>query len=68
MYYNDHAPPHVHVKRAGNEARVRLSPVAIMDNYGYNRNELKMILDIVEKHQALLLEAWRSYYGEDSDE
>jgi hypothetical protein len=29
IYPNDHTPPHVHVWKAGNEARVLLSPVEL---------------------------------------
>jgi len=67
MYYNDHRPPHVHVKRAGNEARVQLDPVDVMDNYGYSRSEIKLVLEIVGKHQAMLMETWRSYYGDEDN-
>lgn len=68
MYYNDHHPPHVHVKRSGNEARIQLNPIEVMDNYGYNRQELKTILEIIQQNHQMLLEAWTGYYGDDSDE
>jgi hypothetical protein len=68
MYFNDHEPAHVHVKRAGNEARITINPIAVMDNYGYNGNEIKLILDIIEQHQALLIETWQAYFGGDDNE
>jgi hypothetical protein len=68
MYFNDHEPAHVHVKRAGNEARVAINPIAIMDNYGYNGNEMKLILEIIEQHQTLLIETWQTYFGGDENE
>lgn len=67
MYFNDHDPPHVHVKRAGNEARVQIDPVMIMDNYSYNQNELKLILGIIEKHQTMLMDTWNLYFGDAND-
>jgi len=68
MYYNDHTPAHVHVKKAGNEALVQLDPIVIMDNYGYNRGELNTIIEIIADNQQMLIDAWNSYYGEGEDE
>lgn len=68
MYYNDHIPPHVHVKKAGNEALIQLDPITVMDNYGYNRGEINTILEIIEDHQDMLIDAWNSYYGDEFDE
>lgn len=63
MYLNDHAPAHVHVKKDRNEARVQLEPVQIMDNWGYNPREISAIVEIIEQHQAFLLDVWDSYFG-----
>jgi hypothetical protein len=68
IYFNDHSPAHVHVKRAGHEAKFTLDPVGMLDNYGFNQNEIKLITEIVEKHQTMLLEAWRSYYGDEDED
>ncbi|MBZ0294672.1 MAG: DUF4160 domain-containing protein [Anaerolineae bacterium] len=68
MYLNDHEPAHVHVKKAGHEARVQLSPVHLMDNWGYNNREINVILEIVEKYQDVLLEAWVRFFPDEDDE
>ncbi len=50
IFPNDHPPPHVHVRRAGDAARVRLDPVEILHNQGFNTRELGVILAIVQEH------------------
>ncbi|MCC7451058.1 MAG: DUF4160 domain-containing protein [Anaerolineae bacterium] len=55
VFTHDHLPAHVHVRRAGNLARVKLDPVEVMSNYGFNTRELSKILEIVRDNQALLL-------------
>jgi len=56
-------PPHVHVLRGGNEAKIWLSPVELEHNYGYNTRELAQLLDLVRRHQAQLLEMWHEHFG-----
>jgi hypothetical protein len=68
MYTNDHKPPHVHVKKAENEARVQLDPVELMDNRGYNPREIKAILELVQEHQTELLAAWNTFFPPESEE
>lgn len=52
LYYNDHVPAHVHVKRAGDEARVQLASVKLMDNWGYNPGKVKMVKQMNEQPYA----------------
>jgi len=67
IFVNDHPPAHVHVRRAGNVARVRLQPVEILHNIGYNQRELRTIRTIVERHQRDLLNAWNAIHGDEQD-
>lgn len=65
IFPNDHPPAHVHVRRSGNTARVRLEPVEILHNQGFNIRELGQIVGIVKQHQAMLLLAWQRIQGDD---
>jgi hypothetical protein len=65
IFANDHLPPHVHVRRAGNAARIRLDPIEVLHNQGYNVRELGQIVAIVRQHQALLLLAWTEMHGDE---
>lgn len=58
IYPNDHAPAHVHVKKAENDARIRLDPVEVLHNWGFSNRELQRILEITSTNQAMLLGAW----------
>ncbi len=62
IFTNDHPPAHVHVRRAGNEARVGLEPVVLLDNYGFSSREVKQILQIVRDNQTALLTSWDSIH------
>lgn len=65
IFANDHLPPHVHVRRAGSVARIRLDPVEVLHNQGYNVRELGQIMAIVSQHQAALLLAWKEIHGDE---
>ena len=56
-------PPHVHVIHDQNVAKVRLEPIELEYNRGYNRPELKRVLKLTEQNQARLLDAWHEYFN-----
>jgi hypothetical protein len=51
-------PAHVHVSKAGNEAKFWLSPVQLSWNKGFREVELREIARILQAHETELLEAW----------
>ena len=57
-------PAHIHVMKAGSEAKFWLTPsVALASNDGFNSRGLKELTGIVEDNQALFLEAWIDYFS-----
>lgn len=52
-------PPHMHVGRAGNEAKFWLSPIALARSRGFRDHELRTIEALVNEHQSYLLAAWQ---------
>ena len=52
-------PPHVHVGKAGNEAKYWLAPVVLARTRGFRPPELSEIEAILLAHQNDLLRAWR---------
>lgn len=55
IFTSDHPPAHVHVRREGKLAKVRLEPIQFERTGGFNRGEQSRILEIVrEKHQELM--------------
>lgn len=55
-------PPHVHVIRAGNVAKVWLQPVSLEYNRGYNSSELNRIMRLIEEYREQLLGAWHAHF------
>ena len=55
-------PPHVHVIKAENVAKIWLEPVELETNRGYNRSELNRVLKLTEEYRAELLEAWNEQF------
>ena len=59
----EHAPPHVHVRRAGGEAIIGLSPIAVREVVGMRAADVVRAVGIVEDNLAQLRHAWRKYHG-----
>ena len=58
IYFNDHAPPHVHVIRHSGEARIGIIPVKILDVHGLSRREAAKAKQLVEEEKEYLLQQW----------
>lgn len=52
-------PPHVHVGKAGNEAKYWIAPVRLARNRGFKPPELSEIQSILLAHQNDLLGIWQ---------
>ena len=57
-------PPHVHVEREQNRAKIWLDPVRLQESGGFSRPELGRILNLVREHQPSLLRAWNEYFAD----
>ena len=51
-------PAHMHVQKAGNEAKFWLAPVQLSWNKGFREAELREIARILLAHEAELIELW----------
>jgi hypothetical protein len=51
MYYNDHAPPHFHVRYGEHRALIGINPVALLAGR-LPRRALSMIFEWVALHQG----------------
>jgi Domain of unknown function (DUF4160) len=60
-------PMHVHVKRAGDEAKFWLTPdIAVADSFGFNAAELNTLLKLVRRNRGRIERAWNEYFGNKS--
>jgi hypothetical protein len=67
IYLDDHAPPHVHVFKAGGQAKIVLGssntlPELVMVQ-GMNAKDIKTAILIVTNNQLFLLKKWKEYHG-----
>jgi hypothetical protein len=60
---NINEPPHVHVIRDDNVAKIWLQPPLVEYNRGYNRRELNRILRLTRQHQGRLLGEWNDHFS-----
>jgi Domain of unknown function (DUF4160) len=58
MYFDDHGPPHFHVRAAGRGAKVQIDTLEVLDS-DLPRRELRLVLAWAEMHSAELAENWR---------
>ncbi len=56
-------PPHMHVIRDGNEAKVWLQPIDVAYNRGYNKVKMNQILKLTKQNQQKLLEVWYGHFN-----
>ena len=57
-------PPHIHVARDDDEAKLWLKPVRLHSNDGFRSAELRRVTALVEDNEPRLLEAWNDYLPE----
>jgi hypothetical protein len=56
-------PPHIHVKRDRQIAKLWIDSIAVATNRGFREHEINAIERLVEKHRDRLMEAWREYFS-----
>jgi len=61
--YRDHLPPHVHLRKAGEEVRIRLDTIEIYRQPYMNKKDLKNALSLVAKYKKDLTKKWREING-----
>ena len=57
MYFNDHPPPHFHVRAGGHKALIGINSLAVLEGHLTPR-ALGLVIEWAALHQAELLENW----------
>jgi len=57
MYYNDHAPPHFHVRYAQQKAVVGIDPLELLEGK-LSPKARALVLEWAQLHQAELMADW----------
>ena len=66
FYFYSHEtnePPHVHVDREGCSGKFWLKEVALANNLGFQKKELNVLLELVNKHRKQFLDQWYEYFS-----
>ena len=58
MYWNDHAPPHFHVRYSGFKATVGIQALIVLTG-SLPRTAERLVLEWAKEHQTELVENWR---------
>ena len=68
IYPNDHIPAHVHIIGGGNEALFNLNcpvgPVVLRENYGFSRQAIRRIFEVLTEGVRKLCDEWRRIHGQ----
>jgi len=64
MYFDDHNPPHFHAIYAGQEAKVGIEPIMVLDGKLANR-ATSMVIEWAALHQQELMNNWHRLQNEE---
>jgi len=64
FYSSDMAePPHVHIAKDGNSAKVWLRSLEVEYRHGYTERELKELLALVAENRDVWIGTWNEFFG-----
>ena len=56
-------PPHIHVRKAGQEAKFWLDPIRPERLGSFNTRDLRRVLEILGENQETILERWDEHFN-----
>lgn len=62
FWSNEHEPVHVHISKGDSEAKYNVDTMTLAENYGFKRNELRMIESILEENKDIIIERWNECF------
>lgn len=62
FWSNEHEPIHVHISKGNSEAKYNINTLELVDNFGFKKNELRMIESILEENKEIIIERWNEYF------
>lgn len=57
-----HDPIHVNISKGECEAKFNVENVELIENFGFKKNELKMIESILEENKDIIIARWNEYF------
>ena len=65
FWSNDHDPIHVHISKGDAEAKFNVVNVELIENYGFKKNELRLIESLIEENKEVIIARWQEYFKKD---
>ncbi len=62
FWSNDHEPIHVHISKGNSEAKYNVETLELVENFGFKKNELRMIESIIDENQSIIIERWVEFF------
>ncbi len=56
-------PPHVHIVKDGNAAKVWLEDLVVAHVRGYDEREVEELVELVALHRDAWIGAWNEFFG-----
>ncbi|MBR4340579.1 MAG: DUF4160 domain-containing protein [Bacteroidales bacterium] len=68
FYSDDHEPVHVHIIKAGCEAKYNISPMQQVYNHGFKKHEISLIESLIEENVDVITDRWKSFFENKTSE
>ncbi len=65
FWSNEHDPIHVHISKGDSEAKFDMENIELIENFGFKKNELKMIESILEENRDIIIARWKEYFNKE---
>jgi hypothetical protein len=65
FWSREHEPIHVHVEKAGHEAKFDLTPVSVelSANKGFKPHELALAEETIQENRTIIIQRWNEFFG-----
>ena len=63
IYLGDHEPPHVHIFKTGDEVKIDIKTLFVIEDYEMSDKDIGKAVKMVHENQGLLIEEWRRING-----
>lgn len=55
----------MHISKGDAEAKYEIETVKLIENFGFKKNELRMIESLIEENREIIKERWNEYFKKD---
>ncbi len=62
FWSNEHEPIHVHISKGDAEAKYEVESLCLVENFGFKKNELRMIESIFDENRDIIIGRWNEHF------